>query len=400
MRRKIGLTLLTTTVALTAGAWAEDWTGAITNGTFKGTIGSYMEAKDFANGRDWSWGTGYIDLKAESGRLMRTKLGLSVVGHTPLWEDSSNGKDYYKTDIEKRFGVAELYADVLLTDKTALRAGRWSNSGTHIDDSDSEGFYVESKEWDNLSIKAGGFRRYAELDYDDGEDFGRKNGAQKLSNSSVFGPDAKSWALFAELHSQVQATKLTPYVYIHPGYAQVYGLDTKTEWALKDASKTGIRLDGYQVMADDATGMNDAWAMTFSPYYQTGPFTLTAGYVAMSGDDQGANDMTKPAWFKDYLGSSDQLLPFNNTGAMQGLDSVYGKVKYTQGKFWTHFLVASHDYGSSSIGTSSRELELQFGYDLGHGVKLNLRLFDCEFEGAGGSAVDYQKAEFVAKYSF
>ncbi|MBN2704505.1 MAG: OprD family outer membrane porin [Pontiellaceae bacterium] len=387
--------------ALTAGcagaAHAQDLAGMVTNGTFKGTIGTYIEANDFANGRDFSWGTGYIDLKAESGRYLRTKFGISVVGHTPLWEESSNGKNYYKVDIEKRFGVSELYTDVLLTDKTALRVGRWANSGTHIDDSHSEGLYVESKEWKNLSVKAGAFRRFAELDYDDGEDFGRVNGAQKLSNLSS---DAGDWAFFAEFGTKLQNSKLNPYLYVHPGYAQVYGLDTKTEWETGDESAAGIRLDGYQVFADNETGMNDAWAMTLAPYYTAGPMEFTVGYIAMSGDAQGANDMTKPAWFRDYLPINDQVVPFNNTGAMQGIDSVYGKIKYTQGAFWTHFLAASHNYENSSIGTGSTELELQFGYNLGNGMDVNLRLFDCEFEGTGGSAVDYQKVELVAKYSF
>ncbi len=387
--------------ALTAGwagaAYAQDLAGMVTNGTFKGTVGTYIEASDFANGRDFSWGTGYIDLKAESGRYMRTKFGISVVGHTPLWEESSDGRNYYKVDIEKRFGVSELYTDVLLTEKTALRVGRWANSGTHIDDSHSEGLYVESTEWKNLSVKAGAFRRFAELDYDDGEDYGRVNGAQKLNNSA-YGPDAEAWAFFAEFGTKFQNSKLTPYMYFHPGYAQVYGLDTKTEWEIGDQSATGIRLDGYQVFADNATGMNDAWAMTLAPYYNAGPMEFTVGYIAMSGDDQGANDMTKPAWFRDYLSISDQVVPFNNTGAMQGIDAVYGKIKYTQGAFWTHFLAASHNYGKSTLGTGSTELELQFGYTICEGVNLNLRLFDCEFEGAGGN--DFQKVELVAKYSF
>lgn len=392
-------------VAVTGLAESESLKAAVTNGTFKGTVGTYMEYRDFAaEDRDFGWGTGYVYLKAESDWYMRTRLGVSFLGHTPLWRDAENDNETgpYKADIEERWGIPEIYLDFGLTDenKTMLRVGRWSNKGTHIDDSHSEGFYLSSKEWDNVSFTVGGFRRFAELDYDDGEDFGRQNDSQFLGDNSSFGPDADAWAFFVEADVDAGVATLSPYVYTHNGYASVFGLDTVTSVEVDEDTEVGLRVDGYFVQADSATGFDDGWAATAAPFVAVGPFDVSVGYIAMSGEGGGTQNLNKPRWFKDYLAASDQLLPFNNNGAMQGLDSVYGKVKFTHGAFWTHFVVADHSYNSSSIGTDSRELELQFGYDLGNGMDVNLRLMDCEFEGTGASAVDYQKAEMRARYRF
>ncbi|MDD3276684.1 MAG: hypothetical protein PHP93_06515, partial [Kiritimatiellales bacterium] len=55
---------------------------------------------------------------------------------------------------------------------------------------------------------------------------------------------------------------------------------------------------------------------------------------------------------------------------------------------------------SSKFGTANSVAEFQVGYNFGHGFDLNLRLFDCEFNGTGADAVDYQKAELLARYNF
>ncbi len=394
-------------VAVALGAVAashadsESLMGAVTNGTFKGTVGSYMEfVDDSRSDKDFSWGTGYFDVHAESDRFMKTKAGIGLVGHTPLWRESDDGIDHYKVDIEKRFGVSELFLDFGLTEKskTSLVMGRWTTKGTHIDDSHAQGLYVQAKEWSSFSLLAGAFNSFAELDYDDGEDYGRINHAQDLGDNKAYGSDALDWAFFVEGSGSLGDMKVNPFLYVHDGYASVYGMDTKTEFKMNDTTKAGLRLDGYMVSAASGSNSDDAWAGTIAPFVKSGPFDATVGYIAMSGESSGKLDLTKPAWFRDYLPISDQVVPFNNQRAMQKLGSVYGKIKFTHGRFWTHFLVASSEYEASNLGTGSSELECQFGYDLGRGFDINLRLFDCEFEGAG--AKDYQKAELVAKYSF
>ncbi|MBN2163233.1 MAG: hypothetical protein JXR25_09455 [Pontiellaceae bacterium] len=259
---------------------------------------------------------------------------------------------------------------------------------------------MNAKEWGNAAVTVGGFRRFAEMDYDDMEDFGRINDAQDLGDDKYYGSDAFPWAFFAEANTSLGAAALNPFIYIHDGYAHVYGLDTDSKMKLASEATLGLKADGYAVHACSGTGRDDAWAWTAAPYFKTGPFTLSAGYIGMSGEDGGTQTLTKPLWMRDYMPCTDQVLPFNNQAAMQGLDSVYGKIKYSNGAFWTHFLVADHSYNASSIGTQSTEIEYQAGYDFGHGFNLNLRLFDCEFDGNGAGAIDYQKIEVLARYTF
>ena len=404
MTRTLGI-MLTWLLGASAFADSDTLQGAITNGTIKGTVGTYMEYMDYSASRnDYGWGTGYVQLKAESDRYLRTKLGISVIGHQPLWASEVPGEDHYQNDMEKRIGIPELYLDFGLTDesKTTLRIGRWSvKSLTHIDDSHAEGFYLNSKEWENFSFTVGGFRRFAEMDYDDMEDFGRQNSSQFLGSADAFGNDAAAWAFFAEGNADLGALSLNPFVYIHDGYAQVYGLDTDTKVEVAEETSVGLKLKGYTVVADSGSNMNDGWAGMASPYVSTGPFTFSTGYIAMSGEGGGPQEnMNKPRWLRDYLPCTDQLLPFNRGDATQGLDSVYVKLKYKQGPFWTHVCIANHEYNSSSIGTGSTELEWQGAYEFKPGISMNLRLFDCEFEGAGGSAIDYQRAELLCKYTF
>lgn len=396
------------TVFFLAGAAAQIFAdsgslpAAFTNGTLKGTAGTYMEYRDFAApDRDFGWGTGYLYIKGESDRYYRTKAGAAFLRHTRLWHDEDNRKDNYREDIEELWGIPELYLDAGLTEgsKTSLRLGRWDNKGTHIDDAQSEGFYLYSGEWTNISFRAGGFRKFAELDYDDGEDFGRNNGSQEVGDNTVFGPDAASWVFFAEADAKCGFARLNPYLYVHDGYANVFGLDTDSSVETGEDSKAGVRADGYYVQADDAAGLNDGQAGTVAPYLTVGPVTWTVGYIRMGGSQSDVS-MNRPWWFADYLEPGDQTLPYSNQASMQDLESFYTKVKYTRGAFWTHLAFFEAVYDSSRYGTANYVTEFQTGYSFICGLDLNLRLFHCEFEGPGQDAVDYNKAELLARYNF
>lgn len=388
--------------AATAFADSDSLPAAFTNGTLKGTVGTYMEYRDFAApNRDFGWGTGYFYIKGESDRYYRTKIGVSFLRHVKLWNDEANNKNNYRDDIEELWGIPELYLDIGLTEKskTSLRVGRWENKGTHIDDAQSEGFYLQSSEWTNFSFRVGGFRKFAELDYDDGEDFGRNNDSQVVGDDATFGSGAASWVFFAEAEAKCGFMELNPYLYVHDGYANVYGLDTDSKWDIGEDSKIGFRMDGYYVQAADSSGMGDGQAGTIAPYITVGPVTVTVGCVRMGGSESNQS-LNKPAWFADYLEPSDQLIPYSNMASMQDLQSLYAKIKYTKGAFWTHLAYFDCTCDSSKFGTANSVAEFQVGYNFGHGFDLNLRLFDCEFNGTGADAVDYQKAELLARYNF
>lgn len=400
MKKLAGILL----IGAAAGVFADSDSlpAAFTNGTLKGTVGTYMEYRDFAApNRDFGWGSGYFYIKGESDRYYRTKVGASFLRHTRLWHDEDNGKDNYREDIEELWGLPELYMDVGLTEgsRTSLRAGRWDNKGTHIDDTQSEGFYLHSAEWTNIFLRAGGFRKFAELDYDDGEDFGRNNDAQVVGDNATFGPDAAPWVFFTEANAKCGFAKLNPYLYIHDGYANVFGLDTDSSMEIGEDAKAGVRVDGYYVQADDAIGMDDGQAGTLAPYLTVGPVTWTVGYIRMGGSESDQS-LNKPAWFSDYLEPSDQLIPYSNMGSMQDMETAYTKVQYKHDAFWTHLAFFQAAYDSSKYGTGNHVTEFQTGYDFGRGLDMNLRLFHCEFEGSGSDAVDYNKAELLARYNF
>ena len=403
MRKKlIGLLMLLAIFVLPTKVYmcfaeeAETIEEAFKNGKVKGTIGSYFEYTDKdAADNDYGWATGYLTLKYETQKWNRLKMGARFFAHGQLYSDHDNGTtDPFESDIESKYTLPELYLNYGFAENSGVTVGRWNHKKiSHIDDAQSEGAYMAIKEIPGLEFTAGVMTRFAEIDYDDGEDFGRTNDAQDLDSESVYDSNSKPYLFFIESkYKPLDMLTFNPYIMYQDGYAGVYGLDTDIKYKSEYSDITyGGRLDYYYVSADIAGSGNSA-NFAVSPYIETGPFTMTVGFAQF--DD--GNALNKPAWLRDYLvGELDQDKSYGRSGC----EVYFAKVKYKMGKFWTHFAYGDNNYDyTSSKGDGSQECELQFGYKFTKNLDVNLRLFDVQYDNVDGK--DYQKVETRTRFKF
>jgi hypothetical protein len=378
-------------------AASESIDDAFKNGKFKGTIGTYFEQTDAdADGKDFGWQTGYFLLKYETDSYKNLKLGMQFLGHTQIYNDLQNGADKYESDIEDKIGMPELYLDYSFTDKTSLRAGRFNHQKlTHIDDAQSEGFYLLSKELKNVQLVLGAITQFAEMDYDDMEDFGRENDSQDLSDDS-FGDDSDDYLMFAEATVKLPGDLVTlnPYFYTQDGYASVYGMDAKLT-AKAEGFGYGARANYYHVSADN-DDYDDASVYAFAPYVSVGPFTLTVGRAQFDDSDKVKGALNKPDWFKDYVvGVLDQDKSYGE----QDCSVNFAKLAYKQGKFGAHLAYGDYDFDAAAGKASgTQELEFQTTYKFTKHFDGNVRLFDVSYDDAEDK--DYQKIEARVRYKF
>jgi hypothetical protein len=374
---------------------AETVEDAFKNGKISGTIGSYFEyvEKD-AQDADYGWATGYLTLKYETARWNDLLFGARFFAHGQMYSDHEDGTtDPFDADIESQYTLPELYLDYGFAEASRVRAGRWDHQDiTHIDDNQSEGVYVQFKEMEDVELVTGIMRRFAEIDYDDGEDFGRNNDAQDLDSEATFGPGSGAYLYFLEgKYHGIDMVTLNPYMMFHNDYASVYGIDTKFETQLKDSEVTlGAEADYYHVNAEIA-GSSDANNYRIAPFVKIKPVYASVGYARFDDGDS----LTKPAWLRDYFLPVDQLITYGTPDS----NVVFGKVKLTLGDFWSHFAFADSDYQTTAgRGDGSQEYELQFGYQLTKNLDANLRLFDVQYDNVDNK--DYQKVESRVRFKF
>ncbi|MFC1754820.1 hypothetical protein ACFL96_15740 [Thermoproteota archaeon] len=369
---------------------------AVKDGKFSGTIGSYFEHRNNeAENSDYGWATGYFTLKYETLRWNGLKLGGRVFAHVDLYSDHDNGTtDPFEADVESMYTVPEIYLDYSFLGDSSLRVGRWDHQKvSHIDDVQSEGGYLLFNELPGVKLTFGVMKRFAEIDYDDGEDFGRKNNAQDLDSKGTYGANSKPVLLFAEAKKTLfDMVDINPYVMYQKGYASVYGIDTDIKYKIEDLNaEVGGRIDIYTVDAQ-ISGSKDAKCFALAPYIKKGPITLDVGFAKFDDD----NSLNKPAWLRDYLlGVNDQLIAYGQAGS----DVYFGRIKYSKDKFWTHFVYVNYDYDlTSSMGDRLEEKEVQFGYEFTKNFDVNIRLFDVKTHGVDNK--DYQKIETRVRFRF
>ena len=397
----IGLLLLIAAFVLPAKVYvcfadeAETIEEAFKNGKVKGTIGSYFEYtdKEVANS-NYGWATGYLTLKYETQKWNRLGMGTRFFAHGQLYSDHDNGtSNPFESDVETKCTLPELYLNYGFAENSGVTIGRWNHKKiSHIDDAQSEGAYMAIKEIPGLEFTAGVMTRFAEIDYDDGEDFGRTNDHQDLDLEDTFGSDSKPYLVFLETKGNVgDILTLNPYIMYQDGYAGVYGCDTKIESKLEDYELTyGGKINYYHVAAD-ISGSSDSNNFAIFPYVNKEPIEVTVGYAKF--DD--GNSLNKPAWLRDYFSLLDQQKEYGRAGS----EKYFAKVKLTIDKLWTHFAYGDNNYNfTSSKGDRSQEYELQFGYKLTKNIDVNLRLFDIQYDNVNNK--DYQKLEARTRFKF
>ncbi len=392
MKRSLVLVLLAIQFGLTLNADEPAATvkDAFANGRLKGTIGSYYEYVDKdADDKNTTWATGYIFLKYQTAEWNRFYFGTAFLGHNQLHNDADDGSDPYAKDIETRYAMPEAYLGVRVGEKSHIVAGRYNHKKiTHIDDAQSEGAYVQIKDIPNVELNAGFMQRFAEIDYDDGEDFGRTNDSQDLTANEDTG-DVLLW-VDGRVKVADGMLKFNPYFMAQDDYASVYGMDTDVKIKAGDDVSFGGRVDFYHV-ASDVTGTDDSNNYAVSPFVGFGPVTLTAGYAKF--DD--GNSLNKPNWLKDGLvGELDQ----DKAYGLPDCEVYFAKAKVKFGNFWAHAAVGQYEYELGSSGDGSQELELQLGYKFTKNFDANLRLFDVSYDNVNDK--DYQKMELRIRYKF
>lgn len=374
---------------------AETIGNAFREGKISGTIGSYYEyVNRDADDSDGGWATAYFTLKYETLSWKGLKFGARGFVRGELYSDDDDGvTDPFDVDVESKYTLPELYLSYGFAERSNVTAGRWNHLKiTHIDDNQSEGGYVQFKEIEGLELTAGVVKRFAEIDYDDGEDFGRNNDAQDLDSESTYGPGSNAYLYFFEgKYNGINMLVLNPYFIHHDDYASVYGIDTKIEAEMEDPELTyGGKASYYHVDAD-ISGSGDANNYMLEPFVKLKPLYLSVGYARF--DD--GNALNKPAWLRDYFLPVDQLITYGIADS----NVIFGKLKLTFGDFWTHFAFSDSDYATTVVrGDGSQEYELQFGYKFPKNIDLNIRLFDVQFDNVDDR--DYQKIESHLRFKF
>jgi hypothetical protein len=358
-------------------------------------VGSYFEQTNSKQAdKDFGWANAYISLKYETMERKRVKAGVGFFAHSQLYSRSEDGTDPFNTDVEKEYTVPEVYLNWGFTEKSNVTLGRWNHKKvTHIDDAQSEGAYVNIKEIPDLELIAGFMTRFAEIDYDDSEDFGRTNDAQDLNSEATYGPGAEPYLLFLDPRYKVNdMLNLNPFAYYQHGYAGVYGLDTKVKHELKSSGITyGSDFNYYHVVSDRSTqGDADVWMI--APNIAKGPISIRMGVLNLDG----GNSFNRPDWFAEYYAELDQTRPY---GSNADMELYFGRIKYSKDKFWTQLAYGDYSYDwKSTQGNGSKEMEWLTGYKFTKNLSADIRLFNVLYDDVVDR--DYKKVETFVRYTF
>lgn len=366
---------------------------AFEGGNSSGTIGSYFEytSSDMAD-NDSGWSNAYFTLKYETLNWKNLTFGARFWAHEELYSDHDNGTtDPFAVDIETKFTLPEFYLTYGFGEGSSATIGRWKNVG-HIDDAQSEGGYVSFKEIENLEFLAGAMTRFAEIDYDDGEDFGRTNDAQDVSSNDNYGAGSGDCVLFFEtIYQPIDLLELNPYFMYQDEYASVIGLDTNVnaEWEEYEVKYGGV-IKYVNVNADIA-GSDDANIIAIQPFVQKGSLKIDFSYSLF--DD--GNALNHPGWLADPFCLADQDAANSNAGAK----IFEGRITYSMDKFWVSYLYATADYDTSATeGEGYHDHEFQIGYDFTDNLDINLRYFIVSFDDIDNR--DYNKVETRMRFKF
>lgn len=378
-----------------------------------GELGTYGEYRDTEEGTDnnFSFATAYTRWNYQTARMGKLKLGMELFTHSQLsnWHDE-NVSDRYDTDIEgKHWYLPELWVDYAFTKDTHLRLGRFAHSKiSHVDDSHAEGFYLESKVDEKLTLILGAVTSIAEIDYDDGEDFGRKNDSQDFSDNDYYGHGSSKWVYFLEARYEAcDWLNLNPYLITQPGYGTQTGLDIKMKTEFDNGCLLGLNLYLSHLNEDLSSDVtykggtgSDAFIWSVLPYMNWGDFKFKYGFVQYDGDGtpDDATNISWSGWIEDHMGGLflDQEVGYGE----QNCTEQYAMVGWypKDSGFWTHVAIGKYDYGWDKE-KSATELEFKTGYKFGNGLDCEIRFFDVHYNDQAGNN-DYNKVEARVRYCF
>ncbi len=366
---------------------------AVKGGKVSGTLGSYYEFIDKdAIDSNSSWQNIYATVKYETLTFKRAKIGARFFVHQEYNSTHDDGVTIpYEGDVEDDLTLPELYLNVGLLENSSVTVGRWANVG-HIADGQSEGAYLTFKEIEKLEVIAGVMSRFADIDYDDGEDFGRANDSQNVDDESTYGSGSAPVMLFLETKYQpIELLELNPFFMYHDDYASVTGIDANIAAELEDL---GLKYGGtikYVHVDADIAGSTDADIFAVQPFAEKGPVKLELSYSTF---DNGTA-LLAPGWLDDPYCLSDQ----DKGNSVAGSDFYEALLTYSIiDDLWVSYAFGTASWDLNSDGDGYEGNEFQVGYQITKNLDVNVRYFIVKFENVDNK--DYNKVEARVRFKF
>lgn len=383
--------------------------GAFENGKFKGQVGLYYEVTDFRqrsaqDSKNESYSNAYLQLKYETAQWNQFQIGAELFAASEITDrdQSSNPAKPlgYQQDFEdsKQVSLSELYLKYNFAEKSYILIGRYNHKKiTHIDDSHSEGFYLAYNEVKDLKVIAGLMTRFAELDYDDFEDFGQAQDKQDLGDNAAYG-DASPYLVYLDVKYKINdSASVNPYAYFQNNYAAVYGSDLSLKTEISEELSTGLKSSLYYV-DDQRTDQDDEDSLVghLRPWIAFSDLKLSVGYTHFS---QG---FSKPKWFADYLTGFDQVPNYNSSSftAQDSATATFFTAEYKFNDFSLRYGIQQWDNDKNN-GIDTLEQEIIFGYKIIKNTDVALRLLDVD-QGSDSAqkGQSYRKIEARLRYKF
>ena len=378
---------------------------AFRGGIFSGQFGLYYETKDLegkGRAQDDSYSNAWFMLKYETAKWNNIQFGAEIYAATKLYDDDGDFGSDFEGDDNTPTALSQLYVKYHFTEKSFLIAGRFYHKKfSYLDDAQSEGLHLQYNEIEDLSVRMGFMTQFAEMDYDDFEDFGQEDGSQKLS-SERYGTNSTPYVVYLDLIYKInEHVTSRPYVYHQDGYASVYGMDLDLETAINESSSIGTKAIAYSVLTDsgapaigdDDTGKGDSnevfgaksWLKMDSFLFSLNLFYFSGGAV-------------KPEWFKDYLPDFDQAYwaPVN-ADAGTSISAIETAVDYKYKAFKVRYGIAKWE-GNDKSQVDAFEHELIFGYKFTEELDAALRFYIVDQHVS--TTRDYEKIEARLRYKF
>ena len=381
-------------------------TETFTEGQLSGEAGLYYEVTDFKRSsqesvNNESFANLYTQIKYETAKWNNLQIGAQLFAAQDIYDDNgSNNNKGYDQDFERdaQVSFSEIYLKYWFSDKSYILAGRYNHKKiTHIDDSHSQGAYISYNDIENLKFTAGFMTHFAELDYDDFEDFGRKNDSQDLADHS-YGESANVLFYIDAKYQISKELKANSYIYYQDNYAAVYGSDFDYSREISETITAGLKTSAYLVddqRTEEANNQN-AFVAHIRPWITISDLKLEVGYTHFG------KGLFKPKWFGDYLTGFDQVTEYNSAGVTDEdtMRVVQASATYKFKKLYARYGIIKWDNDADN-GADALEQELIFGYKVCKSTDLALRLLDVDHgSDSRREGLSYQKIEARLRYKF
>lgn len=365
---------------------------------FSGLLSFFYEEKDYHKDATTKENEGFsvftLRLKYEAPRFHNFDFGLELFANQHVHDH--NGR--YRTDFEgaQKLAVPVAYLRYHFNEKLSLTAGRYLHKKiSAINDGWSEGAYLRWKENDELDFHLGFSLRFADIDYDDLEDFGRRNNAQDFSEDKFYGEDSDNFVLWGSSRIKIynKQVQVKPFFNYQDRYSFVPGYELTGKFKLANENTFGFSHIAYYVEDLRIAEQESSYHLRIDPYYRFSHFELG---LLLARYGQG---LSKPRHLRTYT-ELDQA--FHEADTEEAAVDAYGiKFAYRLGKFYTHYFFSYWTSNPSDTDDKieTYEQEIKAKYKITKEIDIELRLMDLDFK-EDNEFNDYQKVEIRCRWYF